>query len=307
MGGTGTPTATASSASSWVSARIQRWIANSYGWSTWRHIVVAVVLIVAAGTLASLLYPGPDAALSSSASPSTSAVEQVSTPNPEPAATAVDTPPVTEPAAAAAEAAPEPTVTATPPVQGPYAIDVLDAIPVELEHRGGYDRDLFNVWADDDQDGCNTRDEVLHTETLLPVASDEPGCIPSAGLWLSAYDNAETTDPTELDIDHLVPLKEAWDSGAWAWTPERRSAYANDLSDPRTLVAVSASSNRAKGDRDPSNWIPDDDSACQYVADWIAVKARWSMSMDQSEHGRLGNLIDDRCAGLTIEPWTIPT
>ncbi len=114
----------------------------------------------------------------------------------------------------------------------------------------------------------------------------------------------DVTDPSELDVDHLVSLKEAWDSGAWAWTPDRRIAYANDLTDGRTLVAVSAASNRSKGDRDPSNWIPESAGAvCPFIADWIAVKARWSMTMDQSEHGRLGNLIDDRCPRLTIEPW----
>ena len=182
---------------------------------------------------------------------------------------------------------------------------MLAGIPIELENRaGGYNRDLFAVWIDADNDGCNTRDEVLLAENSAPSDSAPPGCIPIPGVWRSAYDRADVTDPSGLDVDHLVSLKEAWDSGAWAWTPERRIAYANDLTDGRTLIAVSAASNRSKGDRDPSNWIPEDvDALCPFIADWIAVKARWSMTMDQSEHGRLGNLIDDRCTGLTIEPW----
>ncbi len=159
------------------------------------------------------------------------------------------------------------------------------------------------MWIDADNDGCDTREEVLRAESLTGNDGQTSGCLPDPGSWFSAYDNTETDDPTQLDVDHLVSLKETWDSGAWAWTPERRIAYANDLTDGRTLVAVSSTSNRSKGDRDPSNWLPDDDSVCQYVADWIAVKARWSMSMDESEHGRLRNLIDDRCTGLTIEPW----
>ena len=185
------------------------------------------------------------------------------------------------------------------------AEDVLAGIPIELETRtGGYNRDLFAVWIDADDDGCDTRDDVLLAESLAPADSASLGCIPIPGSWRSAYDGIDVTDPSELDVDHLVSLKEAWDSGAWTWTPERRIAYANDLTDGRTLVAVSAASNRSKGDRDPSNWIPEDAGAlCPFIADWIAVKARWSMTMDQSEHGRLGNLIDDRCPGLTIEPW----
>ncbi len=185
------------------------------------------------------------------------------------------------------------------------AEEVLARIPVELEDRtGGYDRDLFAVWIDADDNGCDTRDEVLLAENLAPTDAASAGCVPIPGLWRSTYDGIDFTDPSQLDVDHLVSLKEAWDSGAWAWTPDRRIAYANDLTDGRTLVAVSATSNRSKGDRDPSNWIPEDDRAvCQFVGDWIAVKARWSMSMDPSEHGRLGNLIDDQCPGLTIEPW----
>jgi hypothetical protein len=176
---------------------------------------------------------------------------------------------------------------------------------VELEDRtGGYERDLFAVWIDADDDGCDTRDEVLLAENLSPTGSDSAGCVPSPGLWRSTYDETDISDQTQLDVDHLVSLKEAWDSGARGWTPERRIAYANDLTDGRTLVAVTAVSNRSKGDRDPSNWIPEGDRAiCQFVGDWIAVKARWSMSMDQSEHGRLNNLIESRCPGLTIEPW----
>jgi hypothetical protein len=184
------------------------------------------------------------------------------------------------------------------------AADVLAAIPVQLEHRGGYDRDLFAVWLDMDRDGCDTRAEVLIDESLYPIP-DGPGCGLSAGRWFSVYDGVENELASDLDVDHLVSLKESWDSGAWAWSPERRIAYGNDLTDPRTLIAVSATSNRAKGDRDPSNWIPETDHLCPFVSDWIAVKARWSMTMDESEHGRLRNLLDGPCDGLSIAPWTV--
>ena len=112
----------------------------------------------------------------------------------------------------------------------------------------------------------------------------------------------EITSPADIDIDHVVSLKEAWDSGAWAWPPERRIAYGNDLTDTRTLAAVSTGSNEKKGDRDPSNWLPDQDR-CAYIANWLAVKARWDLSMDESEWGRLRNLLQGPCAGTTITPW----
>ncbi|MEO6570797.1 MAG: HNH endonuclease family protein [Ilumatobacteraceae bacterium] len=188
---------------------------------------------------------------------------------------------------------------------GLAADDILGSIPVELEHRGGYDRDLFAIWLDQDGDGCDTRTEVLIEESLIRLP-DAPRCGLLTGRWFSEYDDVTVDQASDLDVDHVVSLKEAWDSGAWAWTPERRIAYGNDLTDPRTLLGVTASSNREKGDRDPSNWIPENDHLCAFVADWIAVKARWSLSMDESEHGRLRNLIADRCPDLVIMPWNSP-
>ena len=104
----------------------------------------------------------------------------------------------------------------------------------------------------------------------------------------------------------MVGLKEAWDSGAHAWLPSRRIAYANDTTDPRTLIAVSADSNQAKGDQDPSRWLPIDSDTCTFVADWIAIKARWSLSMDPSEWGRLRNTLNGQCKGTSIQPWHSP-
>ena len=112
------------------------------------------------------------------------------------------------------------------------------------------------------------------------------------------------TNPSDLDIDHMVPLKEAWDSGAWNWTAAQRQTFANDLSDPRALIAVTAGQNRSKSDRDPSNWIPPQKSyVCTYLSEWVAIKAKWKLSMDQSEFGRIKNLLTASCATATIVPW----
>lgn len=93
----------------------------------------------------------------------------------------------------------------------------------------------------------------------------------------------------DLDIDHLVPLDEAWASGARSWSSARREAYANDLADPRTLVAVSLHENRSKGDRDPAQWLPAR-GVCRYVADWVAVKLRWGLGVDSLERSALARV-----------------
>jgi hypothetical protein len=151
----------------------------------------------------------------------------------------------------------------------------------------GYDRALFSSWVDDDGDGCDTRCEVLAAERI-----DELPGLPAGG-WRSVYDGIATDDPSQFDIDHLVALGEAWRSGAAAWDPARRDAFANDLDDPRTLIAVSAASNRSKGDNDPSQWRPPIESHwCAYATDWLAVKVRWDLAVDPIEFTAVQFLID---------------
>ena len=85
-----------------------------------------------------------------------------------------------------------------------------------------------------------------------------------------------------------MPLAEAWDSGASAWTAKEREAYANDLGDARDLIAVSAKSNRSKADQDPSTWLPPATGyRCAYVTDWIADKTRWGLAVDPGEQAAL--------------------
>jgi hypothetical protein len=188
------------------------------------------------------------------------------------------------------------TTTVPAPVDGVLAADLLGYVTVQNEHVGGYDRDLFGYPADPDGDSCDTRAEVLMSESQSPPQVAQPGCRVVEGDWYSLYDGAKYTTAAELEIDHVVALKEAWDSGAWNWDRATLVAYGNDLSDGRSLRAVSMATNRSKGDKDPSNWIPDS-GVCEFLADWVAVKVRWGMTMDQSEFGRIKNLLNGQCVG----------
>ena len=186
----------------------------------------------------------------------------------------------------------------------PTALAVLSTITVQNEYKTGYSRSLFKHWIDANGNGCDTREEVLIVESQSKAQVDAYGCKVIEGDWLSPYDNVMHTNPSELDIDHMIPLKEAWDSGAWNWTSAQRQTFANDLSDPRALIAVTAGQNRSKSDRDPSNWIPTQKSyICTYLSEWVAIKAHWYLSMDQSEFGRIKNLLTASCASATIAPW----
>jgi hypothetical protein len=172
-------------------------------------------------------------------------------------------------------------------------------LPVATEIRTGYDRALFPHWTDADGDGCNTRYEVLIAEaTTAPSVGS--GCTLTGGRWYSYYDNVSWTAPADLDIDHFVPLAEAWDSGARNWTTTQRRSFANDLGDYRVLVAVTDNVNQAKGDQDPATWLPSYTPArCRYVREWLAVKLRWRLTVDTAERNALVSLANG-CPDVTI-------
>ncbi|MEU4309897.1 HNH endonuclease family protein [Streptomyces rochei] len=163
--------------------------------------------------------------------------------------------------------------------------EAVSRLPVDTESRDGYDRDAFKHWnsGDDPADGCHTRNEVLIAEAVEPPTIG-PRCRLSGGSWFSYYDQVEVTSASGLDIDHMVPLAESWDSGASAWTPQRREAYANDQGAAPSLVAVTARSNRSKADQDPAEWLPPAGEVhCRYVAEWVGTKLRWNLSADEAE------------------------
>ena len=194
------------------------------------------------------------------------------------------------------------TTTAKPVVVG-SALALLQTIRVENEYQVGYNRALFDHWRDIDGDGCDSRDQVLKRDSISLPQVDPVNCNVVAGDWVSPYDGAKWSNPSDIDIDHVVALKEAWDSGAWAWSAAQRKAFANDTSDSRTLLAVTDSVNQSKSDKDPSNWLPPLQSyTCTYLGNWIAVKVRWGLSMDSSEYGRIKNLLQSTCISLNIAP-----
>ncbi|GGS83278.1 HNH endonuclease family protein [Streptomyces badius] len=204
-----------------------------------------------------------------------------------------------------------PLITSTPAqaAQGVRAAEVTtlaDAVGLlqdRAESRAGYTRSSFRHWNSGAiaTDGCNTRAEVLIAEaTIAPAVG--AGCKLTGGTWVSYYDNQEVTDPGALDIDHMVPLAEAWDSGASAWTPARREAYANDQDAAASLVAVTARTNRQKADKDPSQWMPPAPEAqCRYVGEWVATKLRWQLTADTAELDALKVFAEGPCEDTVVQ------
>ncbi|MFV0136253.1 HNH endonuclease family protein [Streptomyces sp. HMX87] len=172
------------------------------------------------------------------------------------------------------------------PVSAATARSYLAALTVKSENRSGYDRDLFPHWSTV-SGACNTRETILKRDGTNVVTNSS--CAATSGSWYSPYDGATWYAASDVDIDHLVPLAEAWDSGAGSWSTSRREAFANDRTRPQ-LIAVTDNVNQAKGDQDPATWMPSRSAyRCTYVRAWVQVKHYYGLSVDSAEKSALQN------------------
>ncbi|MFI6759332.1 HNH endonuclease family protein [Micromonospora sp. NPDC050417] len=180
-------------------------------------------------------------------------------------------------------AAPEPSSTGT----GNASSQLEQLTVAQASSMKGYDRDHFPHWRDAGKN-CDVRDTVLQRDGEDIKLS---GCNVVSGRWTSVYDNRTVTDPAGVDIDHMVPLANAWRSGADEWNDAERGDFANDLTRPQ-LLAVSAASNRSKGDQGPEEWKPPNrDYWCTYAESWVAVKHYWKLTVTPTEKSTLAEML----------------
>jgi hypothetical protein len=165
----------------------------------------------------------------------------------------------------------------------------LNALTVAAQgSTAGYSRDLFPHWSTV-SGSCNTRETVLKRDGTSVVTNSS--CAATSGSWYSPYDGATWTAASDVDIDHVVALAEAWRSGANAWTTTKRQSFANDLTRPQ-LIAVTDNVNQAKGDQDPSTWQPPRTAyRCTYAKMWITVKYTWALKLQAAEKSALQNAL----------------
>lgn len=165
----------------------------------------------------------------------------------------------------------------------------LNALTVAPERSmSGYSRDKFPHW-ETVSGTCNAREQVLKRDGIN--VSVNGSCYPTSGRWYSPYDNVTVYSASSVDIDHVVPLAEAWRSGARSWSTSKRRNFANDLYWPQ-LRAASSSSNRSKGDRDPAAWKPRSAYHCTYAKMWIRTKYRWNLTAQSAEKTELQRMIN---------------
>lgn len=148
-----------------------------------------------------------------------------------------------------------------------------------------YDRDDWRYWVDADGDCEDARQEALIRDADGPITFETTEeCRVESSTWIDPFGGATFTDPSDLDIDHMVPLKNASDAGGWRWDADKKKEYANDLSEAMHLLAVEDGLNQSKGSRGPEEWLPPDSAFhCAYVRAWQEIKARWELTMTTAE------------------------
>ena len=194
--------------------------------------------------------------------------------------------PVTPPPAPA-ETVEGPTVVSTPvpaTATAPTTTLVIAIAPIPADIPV-YDRGDWKHWVDADGDCQDARQEVLIAESLVPVTFEtDRKCRVETGRWFGAFTGTYFEDPGDLDVDHMVPLKNAHLSGAWAWSSEKKEDYANELRADDHLIAVQDRANQSKGARGPDEWMPPDKSYwCQYATDWTEIKYWANLTMTEPE------------------------
>ena len=218
---------------------------------------------------------------------------------------------------------PSPTPTPPPPPSPPPAPDSppqktfkLPRIAEVPPNLPAYKRSDWRHWTDDDGDCQNTRHEVLVAESQVPVTfKTSKGCQVATGQWWGAFTSTTVMTASKLDVDHLVPLKNAHISGGYAWDAATKRRFANVLADGTHLIAVTASANRSKGAKSPAQWRPPNKAYwCNYATDWANIKITWGLTVTSAEAQALtamretcGKVGDPRTSPIPPTPTPTPT
>ena len=266
--------------------------------SLWIFLAIAMVLAACLGE--PLTPDGSSTSVPATAdpiSPAPSPANITPTPPPQstPESTAASATPKPASSTKAATSMPtqEPTADAPPSAARPATTLAITVAPIPTD-IAEYNRSQWKHWADEDGDCQDARQEVLISESLVEVTFEsERKCRVETGRSYGAFTGIYVEAPGDLDIDHLVPLKNAHDSGGWVWSADRKQEYANYLVDLDHLIAVTKGANRSKGAKGPEEWRPPDEGYwCQYATDWTEVKMQWELTMTQRETVAVIEMLD---------------
>jgi hypothetical protein len=196
-------------------------------------------------------------------------------------------------------------ITATIPTSATLttgSAQLLAGVPVaalDSSHQYSRTGDFGTAWTDDNDDadghnGCDTRNDILHRDlTAVLTRTGTHDCVVIAGNLADPYSGTSIAftkaRATAIQIDHVVPLHDAWELGAWSWSQQQRIDYAND---PSVLLAVSGPLNESKGDRLADAWTPPNTGEwCDYAQRTVAIHAKYHLPVTAAERSALVGML----------------
>ncbi|CAB4590808.1 MAG: DUF1524 domain-containing protein [Actinobacteria bacterium] len=181
---------------------------------------------------------------------------------------------------------------------------VLETLAVKgRAPKTGYERSQFGpAWSDVDRNGCDTRNDILYRDlTSIKYKDGTKECVVQSGILIDPYSGEKISfvrgvaTSSEVQIDHVVALSNAWQTGAFKFSYDKRLAFAND---PMNLLAVKGRLNSQKGDGDAATWLPPRKNIrCAYVSQQIVVKAKYGLWVTKPEKAAMLNLLN-QCPGF---------
>lgn len=150
-----------------------------------------------------------------------------------------------------------------------------------IASQSKYERKLWKHWIDRDSNCLNTRQEILKARSLQPVKLNKKGCIVISGKWNDYYFPEDHSASNKVEIDHLIPLKNAHQTGGYSWSKQQREIFAND---PENLVITNRIYNRKKGAKGIDGWLPiHREYTCRYLKDWARLKLKYRLLLTPAE------------------------
>lgn len=285
-------------------------IRGRVGWARLRSRAAGGVACAVAMAFAFVGAATADQATTRAASPSTSQdppsspVRTAASPSPSPTPTPTPTPSATATPSATPTPTASPTRSAAVPSTAAEGTALAAIARLEVKGRApktGYSRDQFGqAWFDTDRNGCDTRNDILRRDLVDRAMKN--GCKVLAGTrspdpYTGKSIRFVIGGASEIDIDHVVPLSDAWQKGAATWAAGKRLAFAND---PLNLLAVDAGANRSKGDGDAATWLPPNKAyRCEYVARIVSVKVKYQVRVTSAERDAMVRVLST-CASTAL-------
>lgn len=171
--------------------------------------------------------------------------------------------------------------------------------------ENSYHRDNWPHWLDTDHDCQDARAEVLIAQSYSDVSyTTQARCTVTSGQWHDPYSGQILRNDDDLDIDHIVPLKFAYEHGAATWSRSQKAQFANDM---ENLLAVDDGLNRSKGAKGPWQWLPPhQDYRCQYIQRFNYIMSKYDLRYSQNEKDQVQSLLQS-CIGETLNLSSLPT